>query len=134
MDPVARLEPIPHPPDHLLVGNLFDLDASHPIESLMNLARKYGPIYELELPGRGSRVIVSGYKLVDELCDESRFDKMLGSGASRHDAAHAGHDRALRLQLPVQLPIPRHATPLCGRHAGRPRGSAGTRKGAAHPA
>jgi cytochrome P450 / NADPH-cytochrome P450 reductase len=80
MDPVARLEPIPHPPDHLLVGNLFDLDASHPIESLMELARKYGPIYELELPGRGSRVIVSGYKLVDELCDESRFDKMLGSG------------------------------------------------------
>jgi len=80
MGTAARLEPIPHPPDHLFVGNLFDLDASHPIESLMELARKYGPIYELKLPGRGSRVIVSGYKLVDELCDESRFDKMLGPG------------------------------------------------------
>src|SRR6516165_11339839 len=76
----APLEPIPHPPDHLFVGNLFDLDASHPLESLTELARKYGPIYELELPGRGSLVVVSGYKLVDELCDESRFDKKLGSG------------------------------------------------------
>jgi cytochrome P450/NADPH-cytochrome P450 reductase len=79
MATVAHLEPIPHPPGHLFVGNLLDLDASRPIESLMDLARKYGPIYELELPG-GSRVIVSGYELVDELCDESRFDKMLGSG------------------------------------------------------
>ena len=80
MDTAARLEPIPRPPGYLFVGNLFDLDASHPIESLMDLARKYGPIYEIELPGRRSRVIVSGYKLVDELCDESRFDKMLGPG------------------------------------------------------
>src|SRR6266403_1825704 len=80
MGTVAHLESIPHPPGHLFVGNLLDLDASHPIESLMELARKYGPIYELELPGGGSRVIVSGYKLVDELCDESRFDKMLGPG------------------------------------------------------
>ena len=30
--------------------------------------------------GSGSRVIVSSHELVDELCDESRFDKMLGPG------------------------------------------------------
>ena len=64
------------------MGNLFDLDASSPIDSLMDLARKYGPIYELELPGGGSRVIVSGYDLVDELCNEWRFDKKLGQGLS----------------------------------------------------
>jgi cytochrome P450 / NADPH-cytochrome P450 reductase len=74
------LDPIPHPPGHLLVGNLFDIDAADPLESLAELARKYGPIYRIELPGRGSRVIVSSYELVDELCDESRFDKMLGPG------------------------------------------------------
>ena len=45
MDTAVRLEPIPHPPGHLFVGNLFDLDASHPLESLTELARKYGPIY-----------------------------------------------------------------------------------------
>src|SRR3954447_25469423 len=80
MATASPLEPIPHPPGHLLVGNLFDLDTSHPLESLADLARQYGPIYQLQLPGRGSRVIVSGYKLVDELCDETRFDKMLGLG------------------------------------------------------
>ncbi len=44
MDPVPKLEPIPRPPGHLLVGNLLDLDASHPVESLMDLARQYGPV------------------------------------------------------------------------------------------
>src|SRR4051794_3721428 len=73
-------EPIPHPPGHLLIGNLFDLDTSHPLESLSGLAREYGPIFQLQLPGSGPRVIVSGHALVDELCDESRFDKMLGPG------------------------------------------------------
>jgi cytochrome P450/NADPH-cytochrome P450 reductase len=80
MDPAARLEPIPRPPGHLLIGNLLDLDAGHPIESLMDLARQYGPIYELTIPSRGSRIIVSGYELVNELCDESRFDKLVGPG------------------------------------------------------
>ena len=80
MDPTAHLEPIPRPPGHLLIGNLLDLDAGHPIESLMDLARQYGPIYELTIPSRGSRIIVSGYELVNELCDESRFDKLVGPG------------------------------------------------------
>jgi cytochrome P450/NADPH-cytochrome P450 reductase len=80
MDNVPQLQPIPRPPGRLVVGNLFDLDARHPIESLMNLARDYGPIFQIEIPSRGARVIVSGHTLVDELCDESRFDKMLGPG------------------------------------------------------
>ncbi len=46
----------------------------------MDLARNYGRIFQIEVPGVGTRVIVSGYTLVDELCDESRFDKMLGPG------------------------------------------------------
>ena len=74
----ARLEPIPHPPGHLFVGNLFDLDANHPIESMMDLARTYGPVFQIDMPGGNSRVVVSGFDLVNELCDESRFDKMLG--------------------------------------------------------
>ena len=80
METIAHLEPIPRPPGHLFVGNLFDLDANHLIESLADLARKYGPIYRIEVPGRGSRVIVSGHELVDELCDDARFDKEVGPG------------------------------------------------------
>jgi cytochrome P450 / NADPH-cytochrome P450 reductase len=80
MDPASKLKPIPRPPGHLLIGNLLDLNASHPIESLMELTRQYGPIYELAIPGRGSRIVVSSYELVSELCDESRFDKVVGPG------------------------------------------------------
>ena len=46
-----HLQPIPHPPGRLFVGNLFDLDPNHPMESLMELAREYGPIFRLEMPG-----------------------------------------------------------------------------------
>ena len=73
-----HLQPIPHPPGHLFVGNLFDLDANHPIESMMDFARTYEPIFQIDMPGGNSRVVVSGFDLVNELCDESRFDKMLG--------------------------------------------------------
>jgi cytochrome P450/NADPH-cytochrome P450 reductase len=62
------------------VGNLFDLDSHHPMESMMALAREYGPIFRLAMPGGNSRIIVSGHELVDELCDESRFDKKLSVG------------------------------------------------------
>src|ERR1700722_16815183 len=90
MDPAPNLEPIPRPPGHMLVGNLFDLEAGHPIESLMELARKYGPIFELALPGGRSLTIVSSFDLVDELCDESGFDKKVGTGLSQLAAGPAG--------------------------------------------
>ncbi|WFU45452.1 cytochrome P450 (plasmid) [Bradyrhizobium sp. CB82] len=82
MDNVSHLQPIPRPPGRLFVGNLFDLDVSRPIESLVDLARTHGPIFQMSLPGRGPIVIVSGYELVNELCDESRFDKKVGPGLS----------------------------------------------------
>ena len=63
MGPEVHLEPIPRPPGHMLVGNLLDIDAAHPIESLVELAREYGPIFELAVPG-GSRFVVSGFELV----------------------------------------------------------------------
>ncbi|MBV9909039.1 MAG: cytochrome P450, partial [Hyphomicrobiales bacterium] len=90
MDPVPNLEPIPHPPGHMLVGNLFDLDAGHPIESLMELARKYGPIYRLEVPSIGSRIVASSFELVDPLCDESQFDKSVGGGLRALASGPAG--------------------------------------------
>jgi cytochrome P450 / NADPH-cytochrome P450 reductase len=91
MDSASKLEPIPRSPGHLLIGNLLDLDASHPMESLMTW-RRYGPIYEIAIPARGSRIIVSSYELVNELCDESRFDKEVGPGlkALAEDPAGAG--------------------------------------------
>jgi cytochrome P450/NADPH-cytochrome P450 reductase len=90
MGPEVHLQPIPRPPGHMLVGNLLDIDAAHPIEGLMELARKYGPIFELAVPGRGSPIVVSSFELVDELSDESRFDKKVGGGLSALAEGPAG--------------------------------------------
>jgi cytochrome P450/NADPH-cytochrome P450 reductase len=63
-----------------VLGNLFDVrGAETPIQALMKLARQYGPIFQLRV-GANRLNVVSGFELVDELCDEERFDKMLGQG------------------------------------------------------
>ena len=90
MEDASHFEPIPRPPGHMLVGNLFDVDRAHPMEGLAELAREYGPIYKLEVPGLGSRIIASSFELVDPLCDESRFDKNVGAGLGALASGPAG--------------------------------------------
>jgi cytochrome P450 / NADPH-cytochrome P450 reductase len=90
MEDASYFEAIPRPPGHMLVGNLFDIDTAHPVEGLADLARKYGPIYKLDVPGLGSRIIASSFELVDPLCDESRFDKNVGAGLSALASGPAG--------------------------------------------
>ncbi|MFL5804869.1 MAG: bifunctional cytochrome P450/NADPH--P450 reductase [Roseiflexaceae bacterium] len=65
---------IPGPKPAPVVGNVPDIDGEHPIQSFMALAREYGPIFRLELPGR-EMIVASSQELVNELCDEQRFDK-----------------------------------------------------------
>ena len=65
---------IPGPKPAPLLGNIPDIDGTQVIQSLMALAKKYGPIFRLELPGR-EMIVVSSQELVNELCDEARFDK-----------------------------------------------------------
>lgn len=67
--------PIPGPKPAPLVGNVPDLDVRIPVQSMMKLARSYGPIYRLQFPGGREAVVVSSQELVNELCDERRFDK-----------------------------------------------------------
>ena len=66
--------PIPGPKPAPVIGNIPDMDSQAPVQSLMALAREYGPIFRLELPGR-EMIVVSSQALVNELCDEQRFDK-----------------------------------------------------------
>src|SRR5829696_9758979 len=74
------LEPIPQPPGYPVLGNIFDLIGEEtPIQALMKLARQYGPIFRLRMP-QGSNIVLSGFDLVDEVCDEKHFDKFLGPG------------------------------------------------------
>ena len=65
---------IPQPKPSPFLGNLALLDGNAPVQSLMRLARQFGPIFQLEVMKR-RLVFVSSQALVHEVCDESRFDK-----------------------------------------------------------
>jgi cytochrome P450/NADPH-cytochrome P450 reductase len=71
---------IPEPKGKLPgLGHSLLIDAKAPVQSLLALSKELGDIYRLQLPG-GELLVVSSQHLVDELCDESRFDKKV-SGA-----------------------------------------------------
>ena len=53
-----------------------------PVQDLVALARELGPIFQLDMMGKPITV-VSGFSLVDELSDESRFDKSVRGALHR---------------------------------------------------
>ena len=83
---------IPGPRPRPVIGNALDIGLKGAVEPAMKLARQYGPIYRLVLPGGDRRYIVSGSDLVEEVCDESRFDKLVTGGLSevRRDPLNTG--------------------------------------------
>jgi cytochrome P450 / NADPH-cytochrome P450 reductase len=83
-----RLSPIPQPPTRPVVGNMLSLDSSAPVQNLTRLAKELGPIFWLDMMG-APIVVVSGHDLVDELSDETRFDKAV-RGPLRRVRAIAG--------------------------------------------
>ncbi len=67
---------IPQPRGLPLIGNIADIDRNAPVQSMMRLARIHGPFFRMSFFGR--EVYIAGSQaLVDELCDESRFQKAL---------------------------------------------------------
>ncbi len=78
----AAREPIPSPPKKPVIGHMLDVSASAPVQNLVALARELGPIYQLDMMGKPITV-VSGFSLVDELSDESRFDKSVRGALHR---------------------------------------------------
>jgi cytochrome P450/NADPH-cytochrome P450 reductase len=73
---MTQLE-IPQPPARMIIGNVPDLRRKDSlIESLVDLAREYGGIFQLQVP-LGRAIVVSDPDLVTELCDDARFDKIL---------------------------------------------------------
>jgi cytochrome P450/NADPH-cytochrome P450 reductase len=82
MSATNPLDPIPHPPKKPVVGNMLSIDSAAPIQNLVQLAKELGPIYWLDMMG-AQMIIVSGHDLVDELCDEKRFDKSVRGSLRR---------------------------------------------------
>ena len=91
-EPLAP-DDFPGPKGLPILGNVRAIDLAQPIESLMSLAREYGPIFKLTTP-RGISVVVSGAELVSEICDDARFDKVI-----------AGVDAAMSLTRYRQNPV-----------------------------
>jgi cytochrome P450/NADPH-cytochrome P450 reductase len=79
---------VPQPPMKPFIGNAGDLDSTAPIQSMMKLAKTYGPIYKLTIFG-ADMYVVSSQELVDELSDETRFQKRL-HGPLKEIRAFAG--------------------------------------------
>ena len=79
-DSTPTLIEIPQPPRRLILGNLPELRRKPtPSESIADVVNEYGGICRLATP-LGQLVLVGEPKLVEELCDEERFDKVLGPG------------------------------------------------------
>ncbi|HSK61640.1 MAG TPA: cytochrome P450 [Actinomycetospora sp.] len=73
------LSEIPGPKPLPVVGNMRDVDTHRLVQSIMELADRYGPIFQLHTPG-GVTYVVSGLEMVQDLCDDARFDKLVGRG------------------------------------------------------
>ena len=58
---------------------MFDVPAERTIQTAMELVREYGPMVRLQTPV-GDRFIASGLDMIDDLCDDERFDKLVGDG------------------------------------------------------
>ncbi|WP_262696276.1 bifunctional cytochrome P450/NADPH--P450 reductase [Kordiimonas aquimaris] len=71
-----RLHPIPKPDGNPVIGNVLSVDPDAPLQALMEITRDLGPIFWLDMMG-APMVVVSGPELVKELCDESRFGKVV---------------------------------------------------------
>ncbi len=73
------VEDIPGPKGLPVVGNMFDVPAERTIVTLMGLVGEYGPMIRLRTPA-GDRFVASGLAMIDDLCDDERFDKLVGDG------------------------------------------------------
>ncbi|KAF6828803.1 bifunctional P-450/NADPH-P450 reductase [Colletotrichum musicola] len=71
--------PIPEPRGGLpFLGHIAEFNPENPLDDILRLADTYGEIYRLRLPGK-TLVVVSTVALVNEVCDESRFQKTLNN-------------------------------------------------------
>lgn len=105
------IEYIPSPPKKPIIGNVLSVDTEAPLQSLMQLTRELGPIFRMDMMGT-PLVVVSGAKLVEEVCDESRFDKAVrgplrrirgvaGDGLFTSDTEEPNWHKAHNILLPT---------------------------------
>ncbi|THH18035.1 hypothetical protein EW146_g2890 [Bondarzewia mesenterica] len=70
--------PILQPPAIPFLGNITTIEREVPLRSFELLAKQYGEIYRLHILGRDV-VVITSYRLVNEVSDEKRFHKTISS-------------------------------------------------------
>ncbi|KAF3390379.1 Bifunctional cytochrome P450/NADPH--P450 reductase [Penicillium rolfsii] len=65
---------IPQPPGIPILGNIFNVNPSETWNSLIKLAKDYGPIVKIKVLGK-QVVFINSVELLEEICDERRFRK-----------------------------------------------------------
>ncbi|KAJ4333808.1 hypothetical protein N0V95_009340 [Ascochyta clinopodiicola] len=73
-----KLVDIPGPSGRPLVGNAWDIDAENPLRSLCSLTNIYSPIWKSLLGGE-ERIVIGSQALMDEVCNEDRFSKVIAA-------------------------------------------------------
>ena len=73
---VSMQLPIPHPPRKPITGNLHQISGKPPIQTILELSKDFGPLFELKLFNK-KLVVVTGQELFKEVCDEKRFHKIV---------------------------------------------------------
>ncbi|WP_439031767.1 cytochrome P450 [Gordonia terrae] len=72
------MSPLPHPPRRVpVLGDLAGLDARTPMQSLVEVAGRVGPLFETSTLG-ATYTVAAGAGVVAELNDEKRFGKHVG--------------------------------------------------------
>ncbi|GGY72860.1 bifunctional cytochrome P450/NADPH--P450 reductase [Marinobacter zhanjiangensis] len=74
--PEITLQPIPHPPRWPLVGNLLQIPTSRMAQYFLEVSRDFDGIFEMDFGGVRIPFAFSA-ELVEELCDETRFRKVI---------------------------------------------------------
>ncbi len=106
---------VPQPPLKPVIGHLTEVDADAPIQSLMRLAKTYGPFFHLKIFDR-EMYVASSQALVNELCDETRFRKSVhaplkeirafaGDGLFTAHNSEPNWGKAHRILMPAFGPI-----------------------------
>ncbi|KAM6534361.1 hypothetical protein FALCPG4_004002 [Fusarium falciforme] len=114
-DSGEKLEEIPGPPALPILGNILDVDLNNGLESVINHGRTYGPIFGLTFGGQ-REIYITNQKLTEELCDESRFCKLVCGGIEKlrpaaGDGLFTAHDGspawgvAHRILMPLFGPL-----------------------------
>ncbi|RDK46069.1 cytochrome P450 [Aspergillus phoenicis ATCC 13157] len=78
----AKIIPIPGPRPLPLLGNILDFDLDNLTQSLDRLSKAHGPIYALTF-GSSTEIMVTSRRIAEELCDETRFCKLVAGGLEK---------------------------------------------------